>query len=568
MRKIVSKQVLTFVLAIFMVLSIAACGTTTSPESTTAKTTTAGADTGSTTSSNEAVDPLGKYEDEITITWGIQTSAVQAFRDGDTYEDNLWSRKLKDDLNINLEVAFSADASTDAYNNKLNTLLASGDLPDIFKTQDVNVFKQALEAGYLADISGIYDEYATDSVKAYATTYADSYGGVTVDGKLYGIPRLNDNFHEAPFLWIRNDWLENLGLEAPKTIDEMVELARAFTFDDPDQNGIDDTYGLGMNKNLVNAGYANMLGLLSAFGVPAYDQNVFYRDADGKMTFSYLEPGMKDALTVLAKMYTDGLLDKEFIVKDNAVQEEDIGAGKIGMAYGNNWGTWYPYNIIYEADGVITQPYAVPTQEGFDYKVGIESNATGQITMLNANCEHPEAMIKILNLYDETVNVSTNPDNFKTYWADEQYRLCPVYTDLPGEVYASELLTALDAGSPDGLSPAAVPYYDYITGFEDGSDTSANAYGTWGQMSKSGSLPIVLNSYEPDGAMVQSILGSERPDVWVQNASVLETITITAFTDIITGVKGPEAFDTFVTDWLKAGGQQTLDELDVLYPAK
>jgi putative aldouronate transport system substrate-binding protein len=174
----------------------------------------------------------------------------------------------------------------------------------------------------------------------------------------------------------------------------------------------------------------------------------------------------------------------------------------------------------------------------------------------------------MLNLYDQTVNYSTKEDYLK-YWADEQYRLSPIYIDQPGEVYAADLLKALDKGSSEGLAPAAKPLYDYIAGFEDGSlAKDDNAFGTWGQMSKSGSLPIVLNKYIPDNAMIQSILGIQRPEVWLTNVASLDTLTITAFTNIITGAKPVDYFDTFVDQWLKAGGQQTLDELDKMYPAK
>jgi putative aldouronate transport system substrate-binding protein len=563
-RKMISKRVLTLVLAMLMVLSAAACGGASAPAEP-----NAGAAGASSPESGAAgagnTDPLGKYEEPVTVTWAIMTSQVQKFHDNDTYENNQWSRLIKEKLNIDLKIAFSADGSTDAYKNKLNAVIASGDLPDIFKSMDVNVFKQLQQNGQLADLTDIYDKYATPEVKAYQTKYADSFKGVTVDGRIYGVPRMNDNFHEASYLWIRDDWLKNTNSQPPKTIDEFVALARTFATGDPDGNGKNgDAYGFVINKDLVKPGYATILGLVGAYGVPAYDKNIFYRDKDGKMTFSYLNPGMKPALSLLHDMYVQGLLDKEFTAKDNAKQEEDVAAGKIGMAFGNNWGTWYPYNLVYEKDKVITRPYPIPTAPGYDYKVGIENNATGQITMVSSSCKNPEAAIKILNLYEATVNA--NPTDFQNYWADEQYRLSPVYTDLPNEVYAPEVLEALETGSEDKLSPGAKPYYKYVVDFENGTDTGSNAYGTWGQMSRSGSLPIALK-YKADGAVVQSILGADRPEVWVQNFSALETITLTAFTDIITGAKPVDFFDTYVQNWLKAGGQKTLDELDKMYPA-
>ncbi|QGQ97321.1 extracellular solute-binding protein [Paenibacillus psychroresistens] len=566
MKKMKLRRVLPFVLVtLLMVFIIAACES--APSQSDAGTTKESAGTSSNPPEN--MDPNGKYSKPVTLSRGVQTAAATKLLDGETLDDNRWSRLIKDKLNIDLKVSFSADSSTDAYKNKLNAIIASGDLPDTFQTQDANVFLQLAKNGQLADLTDVYNKYASDSVKAYQTRFADSFKGATIDGKLYAIPRMNDNFHEAPFLWIREDWLKNTNSQPPKTIEEMVALAKKFATGDPDGNGINgDTYGLALNKDLIRQNHGSILGLVSAFAVPGRDESMFYRDENGKMTFAWTQPNMKAALSQLADMYKEGLIDKEFTSKDESALVEDITSGKIGMAYGSNWGTWYPYNNVYKKDGVIVHPYPIPTKDGYDYKIGIESNAVGQMTMVSAKAKNPEAVIKILNLYDQTVNYSTKEDYLK-YWSNEQYRLSPIYIDQPGEVYAADLLKAFDKGSSDGLAPAAKPLYDYIIGFEDGSlAKDDNAFGTWGQMSKSGSLPWVLNKYIPDNAIVQSILGIERPEVWLTNVSSLDTLTITTFTNIITGAKPVDYFDTFVKQWLKAGGQQTLDELDKMYPAK
>src|SRR5690606_35611206 len=72
------------------------------------------------------------------------------------------------------------------------------------------------------------------------------------DGKSYGVPYSG----QANALFIRSDWLENLGLEAPTNWDELVEVATAFTEQDPDGNGIDDTYGLAVPGS-TKRGYAS-----------------------------------------------------------------------------------------------------------------------------------------------------------------------------------------------------------------------------------------------------------------------------------------------------------------------
>ncbi len=515
------------------------------------------------------IDPLGKYEQPLKVSWSIQTAAASKLLDKDTWEDNRWSRLIKDKLNIDLVVAFSADASSQAYQTKLNAVIASGDLPDIFKTQQPDVFLQLAENGQLADLTDVYARYATDSVKAYQTRFADAYRGASIGGKLYAIPRMNDNFHQAPFLWIRDDWLKRTNSQPPKTVDEMVALARKFATGDPDGNGKNgDTYGLALNRDLIRQNHASILGLVSAFGVPGRDRDMFYRGKDGKITWAWIQPGVKPALSLLRDMYKEGLINKEFTAKNESALIEDWVSAKIGMAYGSNWGTWYPYNNVYKKDGVITRAYPIPTQAGYEYKVGIQSNGVGQVTMVNKKARNPETAIKILNLYDQTVNYG-GKESYLRYWADEQYRLCPVYIDIPNEVFEKEVLDALAKGSGDGLPSFARRSYDYVVGFENGTlAKDDNAFGTWGQMNKNGSLQIVLNRYMPDNAVVQSIMGIRRPEVWLTNVSQLDTLTITSFTDIIIGAKPLDTFDTYVQQWLKAGGQQTLDELEKLYPAK
>ena len=73
-----------------------------------------------------------------------------------------------------------------------------------------------------------------------------NFGSSKENDVLYGIPSGNAERIPSQFLWIRKDWLDKLGLDVPKTLDDVVEVARAFKNDDPDGNGVDDTWGLGV----------------------------------------------------------------------------------------------------------------------------------------------------------------------------------------------------------------------------------------------------------------------------------------------------------------------------------
>lgn len=558
------KSIMAVLLAIFMTTGLTACGS--GGEESAQDTTTQ-------ESSSEIVEGEGDpawdaYDEPVAITTAIQATAVQEFHDGASYEDNQWTELIKDTFNIDVEVVMTADITTDAYRNQMNVILASGELPDVLKFNDRVWLKQAIEAGYVMDIKEVFENYASDEVKQYAVDYADAFEGVTVDGKLYGIPYMNNNFHNATNLWIREDWLENTGKSAPTTVEEMVDLAREFSTGDPDGDGVDgNTYGLCLADNVVQSNYGTLMGLIEAYGVPCYgDRGIFYRDDSGKMTFSYIQPEVKEALKVVRDMFSEGMIDPEFTVKNTSVLETDWAQGSIGMTYHMNWGTWHPFSIIYEEEGVITKPYPIPVAEGYEVKQGIQSNQQGDYFVISSNCENPEAMMKILNLYEKTA-ISGSEDDFKNYWADEQYRLSPIYIGIPTENYAEEIHEALAAGTSDGLAGTALQYYNYVVGFEDGSlADDANAYGTWGQMFSEGSMKIDLD-YQKNGQTVTNVMSSLQPDIWTQNSSVLTDMVKTTFVSIITGDKDIDYFDTFVDEWLAAGGQQTLDEMELLYPA-
>jgi putative aldouronate transport system substrate-binding protein len=514
------------------------------------------------------LDPLGKYNPPITLSWGVNSSAVQQFKGGDTYENNIWTRRYKDDLGIIISIDFTADGSSGAYNNRLNLALASGDLPDIVSEVPYQLFRQAVDGGLVTDITEIYDQYAGERMKAIKQRYPAAFDYASVNGRLYGMAGLNDNRQFATVLWIRDDWLKNLGLDAPTTIDELVEVARAFTFKDPDGNGLNDTYGLGLQNGLVSANFGHITGILSAFGVPAYEHSLYYREENGKINFSYLNPGTKDALRLVQRMYREGLVDPEFNVKDTNKYADDIASGKVGMHFGLQWGTWWPWNGLWTASKVTAHPYPVPTVPGITPKTAYQNNQSGNLTILNSRVKNPEAFIKMFNLYINLINTDTSDEDFSTYFADEQHRFSPTKVTEPQEPnYGPLYWEAFRAGSPSSLPNTLKHRYNQILGFANGTDTSTDAYGVWGQYSLEGSMYVIMNEYAPKGWMVEGILGARVPETYITNSSTLQTITEQAFTEIIMGADINQ-YENYTQNWLRAGGQQILNEMEVLYPAR
>ena len=529
--------------------------------------TSGGDDTTAATTGNDSENSAGGGTRAITAAF--QSSAVREFRGDDTWDDNVWSRLIKEELDVDVEVAFTADSSTDAYNQQMNLLLASGEFPDVLKHSSPTWLKDAIQAGYIMDITDVFEEYASPEIKAYRDKYPESFAGVSHEGRLYGFPYMNDNFHNTSYLWLRDDWLEYAGGKAPETVEEMVAMAKLFAEGDPDGDGIDgNTFGFALQSAITANNFGSIGGLLAAFGVPNHgEQGIFYRDSNGDVTMSFIQPEVKEALAIVKDLYDAGAIDPEFVAKDLSVLETDIALNKLGMGYHMNWGTWHPFAGIYQEDGVITRPYPIPRVDGHEVRQGINNNTISEFFVVGAGAQHPEAIIEILNLYYD-VAVNGTQEQFSEYWADEQYRLSPIFIGIPSENYAEDVIAALQAGDAGDLTGQALEFYNYVVGFEDESLAGdSNAYGTWGQMFEHGSMAIALEERD-NGQQVSNLLGAVMPETWTTNASILTDIVKENYVAFITGTRSLDDFDAFVQEWLNAGGEEVLKEVGELYPAQ
>ena len=132
-----------------------------------------------------------------------------------------------------------------AYKEKFPVLMASGDLPDIYQINAQSYLPQLVDGNLAAALDDALAKVGKDIVGNARDGHLafGQYGG-----KQYSIPGSYSLKYFAQN--IRMDWLDNLGLAVPVTLDEFRNVARAFTFNDPDNNGKDDTYGTAFRQNI------------------------------------------------------------------------------------------------------------------------------------------------------------------------------------------------------------------------------------------------------------------------------------------------------------------------------
>jgi putative aldouronate transport system substrate-binding protein len=189
-----------------------------------------------------------------------------------------------------------------AYKEKMPVLMAAGDMPDIFQTNAQAYLPQLVAAGLVANL----DEHLAKVGKDVVGNARDGFLAFgQYGGKQYAIP----GFYSLKYFAqnIRLDWLENLGLPVPQTMDDFHRVAQAFTNNDPDGNGIKDTYGTSWRKNV------NFIdSFFHAYGVaPNHHAAGMWRIRGGKHTNDWVQPEMKEALVNLANWYKEGLVHPE-----------------------------------------------------------------------------------------------------------------------------------------------------------------------------------------------------------------------------------------------------------------
>jgi putative aldouronate transport system substrate-binding protein len=229
--------------------------------------------------------------------------------------DNPAIKKIEEYTNTKLNITWIPST---AFDEKVNASIASNDLPQIFL---VKVYNHKQPAILNAIRSGMFWE-----VGPYLKDYPNLskinpiiLNNASVDGKNFGIPRYR-TFGDAGMIF-RKDWLDNLGLSEPKTTDDLYNVLKAFTNNDPDKNGKQDTYGLSMTGLNPLIQYNVWFGAPNGWGLK-----------DGQMQPAFMYKEHLDVLKLFKKMFDEKLLNPDFaVIKDSSLA---VNQGKAGMVIG------------------------------------------------------------------------------------------------------------------------------------------------------------------------------------------------------------------------------------------
>ena len=561
MRRKISKG-LSIVLAMAMAGSLMACGeakdSAASSPAAAQQTETTEAGTQAAAVSEE-VDPYGPVSEEVTLHVGRSEDTGATYLDGQDSSNNYLVNYISEKLGVKDEYDFSVPSDT--YETKVSMAITSGEFPDVMVVNESQL-RQLVAAGAVEDMTDAYNKYASDNLKAaYDTTKGISFASATFDGKLMGMPNISPGADGVPMLFVRGDWMEELNLEAPKSIEDIVNIVEKFKAEKGTTNG------LVVSSKIVNKGGNNTYGIDALFARYNSYPKHFITDADGKIVYGSNTAETKNALQEIRKLVESGVIDSSFVVRDSSTCEELITSGQAGVFFGAWWNMSWPLNnMIADDPSVFWNCYLAPLADDGRYNTAMISPSGSYLVVKAGSSEAvKEAAIKTMNYQfdidqDQGVSLKAEPTDPYSWTTMPFSILLSRYDDKEGKALAA-LAVVNGEKEESELSGEALQWYEsYQAATEDvKAAEEANNLAGWAYVRSAGLLG------QEAGNMNQVFDASySRTETMDSKWATLEKLEDETFLKILNGEASIDAFDEYVEQWNALGGSDIIAELEAL----
>lgn len=513
----------------------------------------------------ENADPDFKYDEPVTLSSYFEISpTIMSDFDQETVVNSLYYQRLKERTNISIDWKWFAANTTDDSIQKKSVAIASGDIPDFMIVNSSQLALLAKSDLINRDIGKIYDAYASDTLKEWTTGEGDAALESAKDkGDIIAIPLVDSSIDGADVLWIRRDWINKLGLEMPKTMEDLYNVMIAFRDQDPDGNGQADTLGMVFHNNFLSTGLGDATGVFNGFG--AYPE-IWIDDGNGKLEYGVEDADAnKEALNYLAKMYQEGLIEQDFSSNDETKGTEPAAAGKAGIQYGQMWNANWPLNATVqndlEADWVAIQ---MPSSTGEEIHPQINLKINGYV-VVSKKCEHPEAVVRMLNFWcdawsgdeynDYLIQDGSGATQFPIHWV-----MLKTFYPLKNLNNHLAVVDALENDDDSKLNAEQVVSYEDCKKYLSGD--RAESYGGMKIFGNDMSSLGVINEYhEADSFLMNAFTGAPT-ETMGQKLSTVNDKIMEYYTKVIMGIETTDTYDDFLKEVNALGLEKMTEEVN------
>lgn len=390
-----AKKLVALLLSLALVLSLGACGgnggsSTSSEASPSSTTEESGAAAESGDESQAETAETGEFQlpivdEPTTLSYFVADDSNAAIMTTD-WNDNEFYQEMERRTGVHLE--FEMVSSAD-YQTNFNLMIASGNLADMiyvgasYYAEGVDA---AIDDGYFLDLTDLVDEYMPNYEKVRTSDVQYELLSTTDSGRLGAVYELRQS-KQGPWLglWIRQDWLDDLGLETPVTFDDYHEVLTAF------KNEKGATAPLILNFSGSDGEFGTMSGGLNVL-------NSWQLDETGKVNFGPYMDAWKEYVTIMHQWYTEGLIDPDFMATD----ERTADMAKVVTGASGLFAALYTMPSVYEAASEDPNMNLAPVNppvmnEGDEGHIRLRDSYTSGNTAISADSENWEVALRWLD---------------------------------------------------------------------------------------------------------------------------------------------------------------------------
>ena len=293
-------------------------------------------------------------------------------------------------------------------------------------------------------------------------------------------------------------------------------------------------------------------------------------DENGQIVYGATQPEMKEALAEWAKWYQEGFISADFATTNMDKIYEDSINGKLGAYPFYQWWGAIPGSDLVTEQGVNAhfEAYAIPTATGEEVLHPLSASNNGYV-VVSKECEHPEAVMKLLNFYaymDVEARIDDGMKDVAKAHNSVGHAAWVLRIENPnGETASYEAVAKAFEAQDASVAANTIGGDAYETCMDWLENKNPSSLGRYLQQGPEKSAYSVAKPIFDGGKVIKNKVWIYQPESLLEVGSTLNDILLEGFTKIIMGEESIDYFEDLVEEWKTAGGERVTNDVNEMY---